>query len=74
MQIKSDFPISKSSVATIYESGLIGGKQIMIVPNLKDQNMTVTGDHLQKQYQIRTYRFGRGKISAVAGKRLDKNF
>lgn len=47
MQIKSDFPISKTSVATIYESGLIGGKQIMIVPNLKDPNMTVTGDRLQ---------------------------
>lgn len=52
MQIKSDFPISKSSVATIYESGLIGGKQIMIVPNLKDRNMTVTGDHLQGNVKL----------------------
>ena len=46
LQIKSDFPISKSSVATIYESGLIGGKQIMIVPNLKDQEMAVSGSKL----------------------------
>ena len=52
MQIKSDFPISKSSIATIYESGLIGGKQIMIVPNLKDQNMAVTGDKLQSGVKL----------------------
>ncbi|NHM06800.1 MCE family protein [Flavobacterium sp. CYK-4] len=52
MQIKSDFPISKSSLATIYESGLIGGKQIMIVPNLKDTNMTVNGDHLQSDVKL----------------------
>ncbi len=47
LQIKSDFPISKSSVATIYESGLIGGKQIMIIPNLKDPELAVSGSRLQ---------------------------
>lgn len=46
LQIKSDFPISKSSVVNIYEPGLIGGKQIQIVPNLEDQNMTQNGDTL----------------------------
>ena len=47
LQIKSDFPISKSSVATIYESGLIAGKQIMIIPNLQDKELAVTGNMLQ---------------------------
>jgi phospholipid/cholesterol/gamma-HCH transport system substrate-binding protein len=43
LQIKSDFPISKSSLATIYEPGLIGGKQIMIVPNFDDTTLAETG-------------------------------
>lgn len=47
LQIKSDFPISKSSIATIYESGLIAGKQIMIVPNLQDKEMAESGSMLQ---------------------------
>ncbi len=46
LQIKSDFPISKSSVATIYDSGLIGGKQIMIVPNLNDKEIAKSGSKL----------------------------
>lgn len=46
LQIKSDFPISKSSVATIYDSGLIGGKQIMIVPNLSDKEIAKSGSKL----------------------------
>jgi phospholipid/cholesterol/gamma-HCH transport system substrate-binding protein len=49
LQIKSDFPFSKSSVASIYEPGLIGGKQIMITPNFNDKTvaengMTLIGD------------------------------
>lgn len=47
LQIKNDFPISKSSVVNIYEPGLIGGKQIQIVPNLLDKNMAENGDTLQ---------------------------
>lgn len=46
LQINSDFPISKSSVATIYESGLIGGKQVMIIPNLNDKTLAETGSKL----------------------------
>ena len=46
LQIKSDFPISKTSVAAIYEPGLIGGKQIQIIPNYKDNTLAVTGDVL----------------------------
>ncbi len=46
LQIKSDFPISKSSVVNIYEPGLIGGKQIQIIPNLEDPIMAESGDML----------------------------
>ena len=37
LQLKTDFPISKSSVASIYEPGFIGGKQIAIHPNFNDK-------------------------------------
>ena len=47
LQIKSDFPISKSSSATIYESGLISGKQIMIVPNFADKEIAPSGSTLK---------------------------
>ena len=43
LQIKSDFPFSKSSIAYIYEPGLIGGKQIMIVPNFEDKIIAQSG-------------------------------
>lgn len=46
MQINSDFPITKSSMVNIYEPGLIGGKQIQIVPNLEDSNLAQSGDYL----------------------------
>ncbi|RZJ67289.1 MAG: MCE family protein [Flavobacterium sp.] len=44
-----DFPISKSSTANIYEPGLIGGKQIQIVPNLADKQLAESGDTLRGQ-------------------------
>jgi phospholipid/cholesterol/gamma-HCH transport system substrate-binding protein len=47
LQINEDnFPISKSSTAQIYEPGVIAGKQIAIIPNYRDVNMTVSGDKL----------------------------
>ena len=47
LQIDDDkFPISKTSVAQIYEPGVIAGKQIAIIPNYKDSNMTIDGDRL----------------------------
>ncbi len=47
LQIKSDFPISKTSEVNIYEPGLIGGKQIQIIPNLQDKNLVQSGDFLK---------------------------
>jgi len=46
MQVKTDFPISKTSHATLYEPGLLGGKQIAIIPNTKDHTEAVDGDYL----------------------------
>ena len=47
MQINEEnFPISKSSVAQIYEPGFIGGKQIAIIPNYADKQIAVSGDSL----------------------------
>ena len=47
MQLKTDFPISKSSIASIYEPSFIGGKQIAIIPNFKDKTLAVEGQKLQ---------------------------
>ncbi len=44
VQVQDDFPISKSSTIDIYEPGLIGGKQIQIVPNFQDPVMAESGD------------------------------
>ena len=46
LQLQTDFPISKSSAAMIYEPGFIGGKQIAIVPNLNDKTLAVDGQRL----------------------------
>lgn len=47
-----DFPISKSSLAQIYEPGFIGGKQIAIIPNYADKNLAVTGDKLLSDIKL----------------------
>ncbi|SFF19400.1 MlaD family protein [Flavobacterium xueshanense] len=47
LQLKTDFPISKSSIASIYEPGFIGGKQIAIIPNFNDKTLAVDGQKLQ---------------------------
>ncbi|MGO4904070.1 MlaD family protein [Flavobacterium sp. W20_MBD1_R3] len=47
MQLNTDFPISKSSIASIYEPGFIGGKQIAIIPNFEDKDLAVDGQKLQ---------------------------
>ncbi len=47
LQVKSNFPFSKSSIVAIYEPGLIGGKQIQIIPDFEDKNLAVNGDTLK---------------------------
>lgn len=51
LQISTDFPISKSSTATIYEAGLIGGKQVAINPNFNDKVISESGDYLRGNVQ-----------------------
>jgi phospholipid/cholesterol/gamma-HCH transport system substrate-binding protein len=46
LQLKTDFPISKSSTAVIYKPGFIDGKQIAIHPNLADTSDSVDGQLL----------------------------
>ncbi len=52
LQIKTDFPISKSSVATIYEPGFIAGKQIAINHNFNDKTLAVDGQKLLGEIQL----------------------
>lgn len=47
MQLKSDFPISKTSAAELYAPSLVGGKQIAIIPNTADTSVAETGDYLK---------------------------
>lgn len=47
MQVKTDFPISKTSHATLYEPSLLGGKQIAIIPDMKNQQLAEDGDYLK---------------------------
>lgn len=52
LQMNNDFPVSKSSTASIYEPGFIGGKQISINPNFQDANYAKSGDYLQPQVKL----------------------
>lgn len=52
MQINTDFRISKSSMAEIYDSGLVGGREIAIIPNFEDKTETVSGDHLKSSNKL----------------------
>lgn len=46
MQVKTDFPISKTSHATLYKPGLIAGKQIAIIPDMKNNQIAEDGAYL----------------------------
>lgn len=47
LQITTDFPISSTSLATIYEPGLIGGKQIAIEPDFKNKTLASDGQNFK---------------------------
>ena len=44
--VRNDLNFSKNSIAEIYESGLLGGKSIAIIPVLDRNRMLVSGDTL----------------------------
>ncbi len=44
--VDNDFEFSKSSIAEIYDTGIIGGKSIQILPNFDSKEMAKSGDTL----------------------------
>ncbi len=52
LQLKTDFPISKTSQASLYSPGLIGGKQIAIVPNMADKELAEEGQMLVSNVKL----------------------
>lgn len=52
LQIKNDFPISKSSIASIYEPGFIAGKQIAIYSDYSDNSIAVDGQKLKGDIKL----------------------
>jgi phospholipid/cholesterol/gamma-HCH transport system substrate-binding protein len=52
LQIKTDFPFSKSSIASIYEPGFIAGKQIAIYPNYNDTSIAIDGQKLKGNIKL----------------------
>lgn len=46
-RVENDFPFSKNSIAQIYESGLIGGKALAIIPAFDNATDAEYGDTLQ---------------------------
>ena len=47
LMIDNEVEFSKSSKAELYETGLIGGKAIAIIPNYKDSSIAENGDYLE---------------------------
>ncbi len=62
MQVKTDFPISKTSAAILYEPGVgLSGKQIAIAPDLKNHTPAEDGDYLKSELEP-------GMLAAVSDK------
>ena len=47
--VRDDLKFSKNSIAELYESGLIGGKSIAIIPKFDDNNNFQSGDTLESR-------------------------
>ena len=68
LQLKTDFPISKTSKAALYSPSLIGGKQIKIVPNLADKNLVEEGQSIESTVELGLTEFLGGKIEPIQQK------
>lgn len=68
MNIKNDFPFSKSSIAEIYGGDLIGGKSIAILPNLEDKTIAKTGDTLKSEIEVGLFELVNDKLSPLQQK------
>ena len=71
LQLKTDFPISKTSKASLYSASLIGGKQIAIIPNLADKVPAEDGQTLESVVKLGLTESLGGKIEPITLK-LDK--
>ena len=71
LQLKTDFPISKTSTAALYSPSLIGGKQIKIVPNMADKDLAEDGQTLASSVELGLTESLGGKIEPIQQK-LDK--
>lgn len=52
LQLKTDFPIPKTSTAVIYKPGFIDGKQIAIHLNLNDKSILADGQFLKGEAEL----------------------
>jgi len=68
LQLKTDFPISKSSQASLYSPSLIGGKQIKIIPNLADKEPAEDGQTLGSKVELGLTESLGGKIEPIQQK------
>jgi phospholipid/cholesterol/gamma-HCH transport system substrate-binding protein len=68
LQLKTDFPISKTSKAALYSPSLIGGKQIKIVPNLADKDIAEEGQALTPAVELGLTESLGGKIEPIEQK------
>ncbi|MFZ0599439.1 MAG: MlaD family protein [Flavobacterium sp.] len=68
LQLKTDFPISKTSKASLYSPSLIGGKQIKILPNLEDKDPAVEGQTLESAVELGLTESLGGKIEPIQQK------
>ncbi|MGO4771738.1 MlaD family protein [Flavobacterium sp. W22_SRS_FK3] len=68
LQIKTDFPISKTSKAALYSPSLIGGKQIKIIPNMADKDLAVDGQTLEAAIELGLTESLGGKIEPIQQK------
>ncbi len=68
LQLKTDFPISKTSTASLYSPSLIGGKQIKIIPNLADKDLAVDGQTLASTVELGLTESLGGKIEPIQQK------
>ncbi|KAF2508813.1 MlaD family protein [Flavobacterium foetidum] len=68
LQLKTDFPISKTSTAAIYSPSLIGGKQIKILPNLADKDPAEDGQVLTSAVELGLTESLGGKVAPLEQK------
>ncbi|MFB9076437.1 MlaD family protein [Flavobacterium procerum] len=68
LQLKTDFPISKTSSAALYSPSLIGGKQIKILPNLADKDPAEDGQVLQSAVELGLTESLGGKVAPLEQK------